>query len=458
MLNLGSLSLRCRAMRKPRNDVVALGRRPGSVWFYLPVSVVGVGMAVWSLLCIAGAVSGVVAYHRCAEAAQRQAVLWDEVILVRELVAPGRGVSGSGGVEGASFAELGQRMLRACRLECGAREVAGLGVPDSLVRLVGRDEYGLGEFMARGAGSEIRKERSGVGDRMSSYEEEFSRRVVSLEWWVFEGLAVAFVASVLAGAALLRAALIKGEVGRGVAAAAELKQKMLSDFGHVSRNPLAAIYGYAWELSSVDDPDVALAASRILGMSEHLRLLLDRAVAGTLDGVESGVSGRSVSSGSGSQCVLAGCRVLVVDDVADHRMLISRVLERAGATAEAAENGAQAVALAGCGERFDCILMDVEMPRMNGLDAVRAMRRVGVGVPIVAITANSSPSDRSKCLGAGYTDYWEKPVRPRALVDGVLLWVSGRDRHRDAGTTEVGSCDGELSAVHTRDGLCDSQA
>ena len=106
----------------------------------------------------------------------------------------------------------------------------------------------------------------------------------------------------------------------------------------------------------------------------------------------------------------------------------------------AAANGREAVALAG-GRRFDVILMDVQMPGMDGFEAAAAIREqergTGVATPIVAVTAHTMAGDRERCLAAGMNAFVAKPLRPDTLlaaIDGLV--ASGAvPRRARAGTT-----------------------
>lgn len=118
--------------------------------------------------------------------------------------------------------------------------------------------------------------------------------------------------------------------------------------------------------------------------------------------------------------VLAGRRVLVVEDGADNQRLIGSILRRAGCEVEFAGDGAQGVARWGTGrEPLDAILMDLQMPVMDGLQATRALRQQGCCTPIFALTANAQPEDRDACLAAGCDGFLTKPIDRKALL-GVL--------------------------------------
>jgi len=120
---------------------------------------------------------------------------------------------------------------------------------------------------------------------------------------------------------------------------------------------------------------------------------------------------------------LRGAHVLVVEDNQVNRMLAARVLEEAGITADMAVNGLEAVERAGTGG-YDLILMDLQMPQMDGLEACRIIRGMNTGktVPIIAMTANASPKDREACLEAGMNDHVAKPFRPHDLYETLARW------------------------------------
>lgn len=112
-------------------------------------------------------------------------------------------------------------------------------------------------------------------------------------------------------------------------------------------------------------------------------------------------------------------RVLVVEDNATNRLVVERLLAKFGIQASLACDGEQAVASA-TANPFDLILMDVQMPGMDGLQASRAIRLCGCGSPrIVALTAHVLPEDRVACLQAGMHEFLSKPVDLAAL--GELL-------------------------------------
>jgi CheY-like chemotaxis protein len=117
------------------------------------------------------------------------------------------------------------------------------------------------------------------------------------------------------------------------------------------------------------------------------------------------------------------CRVLLAEDGADNRRLISHILKKAGAHVSAAENGRMAVelAMAAVQERrpFDLILMDMQMPIMDGHAATRRLRSLGYTAPIVALTAQAMSEDRTRCLACGCDEFLSKPIDRRQLIEAV---------------------------------------
>lgn len=116
-------------------------------------------------------------------------------------------------------------------------------------------------------------------------------------------------------------------------------------------------------------------------------------------------------------------RVLIVEDGPDNQRLFKHYVTKAGAQAELAENGAvgKDMALAawqdGC--PFDVVLMDMQMPVLDGYDATGQLRDAGYDLPILALTAHASVLDRNKCLAAGCTDYLSKPVDRQQLIQTI---------------------------------------
>ena len=122
---------------------------------------------------------------------------------------------------------------------------------------------------------------------------------------------------------------------------------------------------------------------------------------------------------------LAGVHVLLADDGPDNQRLISALLRASGAEVEVVENGALAVhRMQANSLGYDLVLMDMQMPVLDGYEATKKLRGLGYSGPIVALTAHAMSGDREKCLAVGCTDYASKPITRAQLVQLVARHVS----------------------------------
>ena len=120
--------------------------------------------------------------------------------------------------------------------------------------------------------------------------------------------------------------------------------------------------------------------------------------------------------------------VLVAEDNPVNQRVAVRLLERRGYTVVVADDGRAAVERATL-ERFDLVLMDVQMPVMDGLEATRLLRAGGLTtLPIIAVTAHAMQGDRERCLDAGTDDYVSKPIRSESLYSAIDRVIAERDR------------------------------
>jgi PAS domain S-box-containing protein len=122
--------------------------------------------------------------------------------------------------------------------------------------------------------------------------------------------------------------------------------------------------------------------------------------------------------------------LLLAEDNDVNQEVAREILVDAGCTVEVVGNGAAALAAA-TARQFDLILMDCQMPEMDGFEATRAIRAAGVTWPIIALTANAIAGDRERCLAAGMSDYVSKPVDPDVLLSTIRRLLTR------GGTSEV---------------------
>ncbi|QTA90264.1 response regulator [Desulfonema magnum] len=117
-----------------------------------------------------------------------------------------------------------------------------------------------------------------------------------------------------------------------------------------------------------------------------------------------------------------GARVLLVEDNTINQQIATEILERAGIIVKIANNGKDAIeAVSRCS--YDAVLMDLEMPEKNGLEATKIIRSSGDKTPVIAMTAHAMKSDREKCFQAGMNDYVTKPIDVVQLFSTLARWI-----------------------------------
>jgi signal transduction histidine kinase/ActR/RegA family two-component response regulator len=166
------------------------------------------------------------------------------------------------------------------------------------------------------------------------------------------------------------------------------------------------------------------------GSGSTFRLLLPTGPLDDVEWIDSSASAlrTAPSARPDEEATRLEARVLLAEDSPDNRRLIERLLSRAGVSVDCAEDGAiaKACALAAleAGLPYDVILMDMQMPRLSGYDATRALRSAGYTGAILALTAHATEDAREQCLLAGCDDYVSKPVDRSALLARIRALVS----------------------------------
>lgn len=148
--------------------------------------------------------------------------------------------------------------------------------------------------------------------------------------------------------------------------------------------------------------------------------------------------------------LLAGFEVLVAEDAPDNQRLIQIHLRAAGAHVTLVGDGAAALEMAE-GQAFDLIILDIQMPKLDGYTATRRMRAAGVAVPILALTAHAMVGERQRCLDAGCTDYLTKPFEGAQLVS-CAADLLGAKAGSDPISVEA-SLDAQIGVLAERFGL-----
>ena len=142
---------------------------------------------------------------------------------------------------------------------------------------------------------------------------------------------------------------------------------------------------------------------------------------------------------SGSRSTRPRLNVLLAEDNAVNQLLASRILEILGHQVTVVSNGREALSAAKAG-RFDLIVMDVQMPEMDGFEATAAIRELekssGEHIPIIAMTAHAMKGDRERCLAAGMDGYVSKPIRVADVEEAVAQAMVAKKLSGAGGTSD----------------------
>jgi CheY-like chemotaxis protein len=165
-----------------------------------------------------------------------------------------------------------------------------------------------------------------------------------------------------------------------------------------------------------------LTVESVFGSGSTFTLLIDVGPidSSKLEQIEDSVGQRDPSTSKKWANIHLTGRFLLAEDGPDNQRLISMYLRKAGAEVQVVGNGKLAVdrvlAEQAAGNPFRAVVMDIQMPELDGYTAVSQLRTAGITTPVVALTAHAMSGDRAKCLSYGFTDYATKPVDRTALL------------------------------------------
>lgn len=202
--------------------------------------------------------------------------------------------------------------------------------------------------------------------------------------------------------------------------------ELLRRLSHDLRVPMTNVLGSTeLLLESELDTSQRLAAENVHRSGRELLDVVDRLLAAHQISKSSPPSSGEFRAAPRVSAILSGRRVLLAEDNAFNRALIEHVLEPMGCQVDMAGSGTEAVRSFRPG-RYDLILMDCQMPEMDGLTATREIRKLEAGrgrVPVVAVTAGTVSGARRACLEAGMDDFLAKPFSLARLRKKVLEWL-----------------------------------
>ena len=229
------------------------------------------------------------------------------------------------------------------------------------------------------------------------------------------------------GKAMLRFAIIDTGIGIN----AEAKQRLFAAFEQAD-NSMTRKYGgsglglaISKRLAKLMGGDIGVESQSGVGSEFWFTVRLDK----TADAVLATPLLPSEFAEQRLKNCYSGSRVLLAEDEPISQEISCGLLEDVGLVVDLAEDGDEAFALAQKND-YDLILMDMQMPKLNGIDATRVIRALSqhARTPILAMTANAFEEDRKTCMAAGMNDHIGKPVDPEKLFETLLRWLSkGRD-------------------------------
>ncbi len=204
-------------------------------------------------------------------------------------------------------------------------------------------------------------------------------------------------------------------------------------------------------MSSIDGVAKALEAGYLATLSKPVRQSeLLRLISAVFGG--GGASGHAAPAPEAPAHLPLRGRVLLVEDAEVNQQVAMAMIAKIGCDVVLARNGFEALELS-ARERFDVVLMDCQMPELDGFEAARRIRLREAGlrrVPIIAVTANALTGDRDRCLEAGMDDYVSKPFTRAALRKALQRWIQARPEEpgtQGDAVQQVGGVEFDLSAI-----------
>jgi CheY-like chemotaxis protein len=170
-------------------------------------------------------------------------------------------------------------------------------------------------------------------------------------------------------------------------------------------------------------------------MSELIGIRIQRLIAARIPAdmeTEPDLPIRIVTNHSLADTKQQGLKILLAEDNLINQKLAINILRKSGYLGDIAVNGREAIAALKT-VAYDLVLMDVQMPEMDGFEATRIIRAPESGVinsrvPIIAMTAHAMKGDRERCLEAGMDDYISKPISPKDLLEKITRWIGNKQQ------------------------------
>ncbi|RBP05175.1 signal transduction histidine kinase [Roseiarcus fermentans] len=222
-----------------------------------------------------------------------------------------------------------------------------------------------------------------------------------------------------------------GGSGLGLAICKRIVERMGGEIGFESREGEGSVFWFTVPLTVAGDSAPSGPAPQTQASQPGPPIPADRDRSRSLRRPPDGAVAPIPSDGPKH-----GLRILVVDDNFVNQQVAAGLLNRLGHRADVAEDGDQAVEVVARGD-YDMVLMDIQMPRVDGLTATRLIRRLPPprnAIAIVAVTANAMAGDREVCLAAGMDDYISKPINRQQLAELLDRW---RERLHDSRKAET---------------------